>query len=72
VRSGAAFYWPLRCAQDHHGAGGAGTLVVKMPHPLNSARAAGRTLVLLAWLARSLDAPFFPPADLFGLPIENP
>jgi hypothetical protein len=27
---------------------------------------------LLAWRAASWDAPFFPPADLFGEPIENP
>lgn len=33
----------------------------------------GRTgKVILAWLSGTLDAPYFPPADLFGYPIANP
>jgi hypothetical protein len=33
----------------------------------------GRTgKILLNWLNRTLDEPIFPPADLFGSPINNP
>jgi fido (protein-threonine AMPylation protein) len=42
-----------------------------MVHPFRDGN--GRTgKILLNWLNQSLNAPIFPPSDLFGSPIRNP